>query len=186
MENLNKIIVFSIILSLLIIIPTGFAAESSVDFADDNLANGNILSDNSIDEDSFSLSLSNEDNLNAVENNDLINDDEPANGNINEYYFDSNALDDNGNGSIDNPYKTLNDERILSNSILHFASGVYNYTPNGYYYHDNITFYGQDSANTIIYNPFIDSVSSLNKTHVKSEINIFYDWIRIILNYIRW
>ena len=65
-------------------------------------------------------------------------------------YFDSNALDDNGNGSIDNPYKTFSDDRIMENSILHFASGTYNYAPDKYYQKWNIDIYGQGSSNTTI------------------------------------
>ena len=40
-------------------------------------------------------------------------------------YFNSSALDDNGNGSKENPYKTLNTYRIDDNSNIHLADGEY-------------------------------------------------------------
>ena len=99
--------------------------------------------DDSIDDD---LIIDYADNdLNAGEGED-IPEEEPKT----EIYFDSNALDDNGNGSIDSPYKTFSDDRIVENSILHFASGTYNYTPVNSNEHWNIAIYGEDSSNTII------------------------------------
>lgn len=138
-KKFNKIIVFSIVLSLLIIIPASFAAEDYAGLADDN-----FMIDDSLDNDFISDNSYN--NFNAIEGNDVISDEEPKN----EIYFDSNALDDNGNGSVENPYKTFSDDRILENSILHFASGTYNYTSNYSYNNWNLAIFGQDSSNTII------------------------------------
>ena len=136
-KKLNAIIILSIILSLLVIIPASFAADDNVTSIDDNL-----MIEDSIDDD---LIIYNEDNvLDAGEGED-IPEEEPKM----DIYFNSNASDDNGNGSIDNPYKTLSDDRIMDNSILHFASGTYNYTPD-YPYMGNIAIYGQNSSNTVI------------------------------------
>ena len=63
-------------------------------------------------------------------------------------YFDANASDDQGDGSIQNPYKHLKDGRILDNTVIHLACGEYNYSQLNS--HSNISFYGEDSANTII------------------------------------
>ena len=148
-KNLNKIIIFSIVLSLLIVIPTGFAAEDSVSLAHDNLMANNVLDDCLMVDDSLSddsISENSNNNLNAMESKDMVCEGEPKN----EIYFDSNALDDEGDGSIDNPYKTFSDNRISQNSILHFRSGIYNYTPRSSGNNINITIYGQDSSNTII------------------------------------
>ena len=38
-------------------------------------------------------------------------------------YFDSNASDDNGNGTIDNPYKNMGNGRITDNSVVHLKNG---------------------------------------------------------------
>ena len=174
-KNLNKIIILSIVLSLLLIIPTSFAAENSVGLVDDN-----VLTDNLIDDDILldNLDYNSFENLNAIENNNLLSEEE-SNENSNEYYFDSNAQEDNGNGSIDNPYKTLNDDRIKPNSILHFASGVYNYTPIHSYNNLNITIYGQDSSNTIINCPMDNH--TFNVARVFNIENITFNNLQIIL-----
>lgn len=101
----------------MVIIPASFAADDTVTSIDDNL-----MIDDSLDDD---LIIDNEDNgLNVGEG-----EDDPEEEPKMEIYFNSNALDDNGNGSIDNPYKIFSGDRIMENSILHFASGIYNYTP---------------------------------------------------------
>ena len=154
-KKFNRIIILSIILSLLVIIPASFAAEDNVASID-----GNIMIDDSIDD--VLISDSADSDLIAGEGED-IPEEEPKM----DIYFNSNALDDNGNGSIDNPYKTFSDDRIMVNSILHFASGIYNYTP---MYSDfyNISIYGQDSSNTII-----NGISENNKFYLKLNNLIF-------------
>lgn len=65
-----------------------------------------------------------------------------------DYYFDANLPNDDGNGSIDNPYKELTSNRIEDDSVIHLADGEYNL-----YYSKtvrNVTFIGQNSENTII------------------------------------
>ena len=116
-KKLNAIIILSIILSLLVIIPASFAAEDNVASIDDN-----IMIDDSMDD--VLISDSADSDLIAGEGED-IPEEEPKM----EIYFNSNAQDDNGNGSIDNPYKIFSGDKIMENSILHFASGIYNYTP---------------------------------------------------------
>ncbi|MBO7444027.1 MAG: hypothetical protein J6T69_04320, partial [Methanobrevibacter sp.] len=169
-KKLNKIIILSIILSLLVIIPASFAAEDNVASIDDN-----IMIDDSIDDVLISDSESND--LNAGEGED-IPEEEPKM----EIYFNSNAPDDNGNGSIDNPYKTFSNDRIRENSILHFASGIYNYTPSSTNVF-NIDIYGQDPSNTIIngiddyhrfnfYETFnIENISFVNIQFISFESN---------------
>ena len=153
-KKFNRIIILSIILSLLVIIPASFAAEDNVASID-----GNIMIDDSIDD--VLISDSADSDLIAGEGED-IPEEEPKM----DIYFNSNALDDNGNGSIDNPYKTFSDDRIMVNSILHFASGIYNYTP---MYSDfyNISIYGQDSSNTII-----NGISENNKFYFYETFNL--------------
>ena len=162
-KRYNKIFILAIILSILIIIPTSFAAE-----------NGVVLVDNSLDND---YSINN--NFASFEN-EIISEDESSGSNApSEYYFDSNALDDNGNGSLDSPYKTVSDDRIKSNSILHFARGIYNYTPMNSNQKANITLLGQNSSNTVINNP-IDN-HTLNVTGIFNIKDITFNNLQIIL-----
>ena len=97
-KKFNTIIILSIILSLLVIIPASFAAEDNAVSLDDNL-----MIDDSIDD--VLISDSADSDLIAGEGED-IPEEEPKM----DIYFNSNALDDNGNGSIDNP-----------NGKVHFA-----------------------------------------------------------------
>ena len=179
-KNFNKIIILSIVLSLLIVIPASFAAENSVELVDDNSLSDNlddiILSDNLMDDNCFSDGLANDNGLNAIENNNILSEDESNE--IYEYYFDSSVADD-GNGSIDNPYKTLNDDRIKPNSILHFASGIYNYTPIDSENIVNVTIYGQDSSNTIINNPLANYTFDVTK--IFNIENITFNNLQIVL-----
>ncbi|MBE6512060.1 MAG: hypothetical protein E7Z75_02760 [Methanobrevibacter olleyae] len=136
-KKYNSIIILSIILSLLLIIPASFAADDNVASIDDNL-----MIDDSIDD--VLISDSADSDLFAGEG-----EDDPEEEPKMDIYFDSTAWDDNGNGSIDNPYKTFSDDRIMDNSILHFASGIYNYTPYSTNLF-NVSIYGQNSSNTFI------------------------------------
>ena len=43
----------------------------------------------------------------------------------NDYYFDASAQNDDGDGSIDNPYKYLKANRIQSNANIFLANGEY-------------------------------------------------------------
>ena len=63
-------------------------------------------------------------------------------------YFDSNASDDLGDGSVDNPYKELKDGRILDNSRIHLKSGEYTITK--FNTHTNISIMGEDALNTVV------------------------------------
>ena len=110
-ENFKKIIILSIVLSLLFVIPISFAAEDNVDLADNNLM-ANDISNVNLDDDIVSDSLSEDNDLKAIENNNIVSGNEQT-GQNNEIYFSSDALNDDGNGSIDNPYKTLSDDRII-------------------------------------------------------------------------
>ena len=122
----------------MVIIPVSFAAEDNMASLGDDL-----MTYDSIDDD---LIVDYEDNdLDAGEGEDNLSEEEPKI----DIYFDSSASDDNGNGSIDNPYKIFSDDRIVENSILHFSSGTYNYT-SSYSYITNIEIYGQGLSNTII------------------------------------
>ena len=91
-----------------------------------------------------------------------------------EIYFDSNALDDKGDGSFENPYKTLRDGRIIDNCIIHFANGEYNLTSLNS--HKNISFNGNDTSKTIINGnggPFVVNTQFLLNNITINNLNIF-------------
>ena len=67
----------------------------------------------------------------------------------NNFYFDSNAPHDHGEGTVDNPYKELRDGRILDNSVIHLKNGEYDYSQLNT--HTNISFIGEDSLKTVIH-----------------------------------
>ena len=177
-ENLKKIIILSIVFSLLLIIPASFAAEDTLNLADNNLMANDFLED-SLDDDIISDSISDDNNLNSIENNDIVSGNGQIGESNNDIYFDSEALNDEGNGSLDNPYKTLSDDRIRPNSILHFASGIYNYTPVNSSNNFNITILGQNSSNTIINSPM--SNHTFNVTYNFNVGNISFNNLQIIL-----
>ena len=65
-----------------------------------------------------------------------------------DYYFNNNNTED-GNGSLENPYKNLNDSTLNDHSIIHLASGEYNFESDRSF--SEISFCG-DAANTTIIN----------------------------------
>ena len=67
----------------------------------------------------------------------------------NNFYFDSNAPHDHGEGTVDDPYKELRDGRILDNSVIHLKNGEYDYSQLNT--HTNISFIGEDSLKTVIH-----------------------------------
>ncbi|WP_067041893.1 C1 family peptidase [Methanobrevibacter sp. YE315] len=76
------------------------------------------------------------------------------------YYFNPNAENDNGDGSINNPYKYLTWDRIRDNSILHLKNGEYD-LGNRYSNIYNVTFLGQNCDRTIIKNARFTVQSSI-------------------------
>ena len=77
----------------------------------------------------------------------------------NDYYFDANLDNDNGNGSIDNPYKYLKADRIKANSNIYLAEGEYNLDNAKTI--QNVNIYGTNASSTIIrYNGIAFTVSS--------------------------
>ncbi len=83
-----------------------------------------------------------------------------------DYYFDANAIDDSGNGSITNPYKQLTSVRIKDNSNIHLASGEY--TLNTKKIIKNVTFIGSNASNTII--KFQGEGFEVSSTHVSEDV----------------
>lgn len=65
-----------------------------------------------------------------------------------DYYFDSSIENDTGNGSIDNPYKELKGDRVKEDSVIHLASGVYDYYP--FTSHKNLVVIGNSPEDTFI------------------------------------
>ena len=65
-----------------------------------------------------------------------------------DYYFDANAPDDSGNGSVSNPYKEFKSDRVVADSNLHLANG--GYTLDRSVSIRNVTIIGDNPSQTII------------------------------------
>ncbi len=106
----------------------------------------------------------------AVNNDTVIVADAP---NFNDYYFDASVENDTGDGSIDNPYKTLTASRIKDYSNIHLANGEYEL--DGVSYVDNVRIIGSGSENTIIsFSGFgfnLDGPLTLNNVTLVSSVN---------------
>ncbi|WP_405265861.1 C1 family peptidase [Methanobrevibacter sp.] len=63
-------------------------------------------------------------------------------------YFDSNATDDTGNGTIDHPYKNIGNGRITDNSVVHLKKGNYGFLQFSTY--KNISIIGEGASDTVI------------------------------------
>ena len=88
-----------------------------------------------------------------------------------DFYFDSSIENDDGNGSIYNPYKELTTNRIKSNSVIHLANGKYNL--NSQLTVNNVTIIGESAKDTIVNNVVFTISNSLtlhNVTFVGSSI----------------
>ena len=173
-KKFNKIFILAMIFTLLLLIPTSFASDIDSDLAiasnDLSVGNDNLLSveDNADlmvndDDSAIDSNLVSDDSAmgsNLIPNEDLSIDSEIvesdssiksnhlSDGNTLEYYFDSKVANDNGDGSFENPYKYLTEDRIMDNSIIHLSNGIYNFTPSKT--HTGVTICGQDSSSTII------------------------------------
>ena len=113
-KKFTGLLLFSILI-VLIMVPISFAQDDTL-----------LLNDSSSDDALISVS--------ANESNVLTS--------ANEYYFDASAEND-GNGSFENPFKYLNDNRLYDNSVIHLASGEYTLSPSKT--HSNVTIYGENS-----------------------------------------
>lgn len=107
------------------------------------------------------MGISDEDTLSSIDE-DILGED---------YYFDSSIENDNGNGSIYNPYKELTTNRIKSNSIIHLANG--HYKLNGGLTVNNVTIIGESATGTVVDNVVFTVSNSLtlrNVTFIGSSI----------------
>lgn len=127
LEKIKFIALTSILLLLLIVIPTSFAYDKETEIAGIN------------------------ETIIFAADEDILGDD---------CYFDASIENDNGDGSIYNPYKKLTPYRIETNSINHLDSGEYDFNSNANF--NNVTMIGASPADTIIRNAAIASSNSLN------------------------
>jgi len=138
--KVKSIVLISILILLVTIVPTSFAADNETVVATDDDVQDTVL--DSVDE------------VNLTE----------------EYYFDS-SQDDDGDGSIYSPYKEFNSYRIHSNSIIHLASGEYDFKSSSSI--NNVTIIGQNASNTIVNKAIFNVATSLtiyNVTFIDSSI----------------
>ena len=109
--------------------------------------------------------------INADNQNNTLSDmsDEVLTGN--DYYFDASVSDDYGDGSQYNPYKRLTSYRIFDDSVIHLATGEYDFDGSKTVY--NVTIIGENPQTTIIKNAkftVTDSLVLSNVTLISSNI----------------
>ena len=141
---------------------------------EDEMLPEQILAQSNVEEDLFSLMRTDEDDslednedlesihlnnidLEIIRNNDNINEENNENENGNNFNTESfiNRLEVAlGMNRQNNNQEEANDDNLVNNN-----------SQNQNYNEENILFY----------NPFIDSSSNINKSHIKTEINIFYE-----------
>ncbi|WP_292882876.1 C1 family peptidase [Methanobrevibacter sp. UBA188] len=99
--------------------------------------------------------------------------------NENSYYFDASCENDNGNGSLENPYKYLKSDRIRDNSNIYLNDGEYLLDKPANI--NNVSIYGSNSQNTsIIYSGVAFVVSknlnvenlTLSKLTIRNSANL--------------
>ncbi|WP_407454857.1 hypothetical protein [Methanobrevibacter sp.] len=123
MFKINRGLYFlSIILVLLIIIPSTFAHENVTGVMIDDGSSNPIQSIN--------------------EDVEIIKDSSK------DYYFNASAADDSGDGSKGNPYKYLTADRIKANANIYLANGEYNLDK--FKSIEQVNFIGSDANQTII------------------------------------
>lgn len=91
-----------------------------------------------------------------------------------DYYFDASVENDSGDGSQENPYKTLTSGRIKGDSIIHLANG--RYVLDRVSYVNNVTIIGSDPENTIITYPTVGF--QLKGTFTLNNVTLLYTGIK--------
>ena len=196
MNKVKLAMMFSIVLCLLIVIPAGFAADNHTALEMDDESDLAVVNDTTVTTSSDEsvlemtntstvesmqnqsvLEKTNESMAGASENSSVLEKSDKTNLSATDgdslgadYYFDSNAENDSGDGSPDKPYKNLNPSRMADNSNLHMADGVYDLggaskTLN------NVVIIGQSVENTIIKNAKF-TVSNSVKLYNITLINV--------------
>ena len=120
MKKIQFVAFIAILFCLLIVIPYSFAGDNQT---------------------VIGVCEQNQDNLSSNMPDDDFN--------VNEYYFDSSAVND-GDGTKEHPYNRLTSYRIYDNSVIHLASGEYNLANSKTV--NNVTIIGDHSLNTIVKN----------------------------------
>jgi predicted outer membrane repeat protein len=94
-----------------------------------------------------------------------------------DYYFDANVEDDTGDGSINNPYKELDTNRIPENAVAHLANGEYDLKHSRSY--SNLSIIGQNPEKTVI--RYTDAVGFTSKGSITLK-NVKLVDLRININ----
>ena len=118
----NAVLMALLALLLLIAIPTSFSADNSSEILCHDVTNSTQIVSMSLDENTLGAG---------------------------EIYFDASAEND-GDGSVDNPYKYLKADRIQGNCNLYLANGEYQYQRNNNNPIQQVNIIGSDVDKTII------------------------------------
>ncbi|WP_298501045.1 Ig-like domain repeat protein [uncultured Methanobrevibacter sp.] len=117
----NKFILLFSLMVLLMIIPASFALDDDA----------GLSCDESADVENSTISVSENDMLKGTA----------------DYYFDASAEND-GDGTLNSPYKYLKSKRIVNNSTIHLANGEYELDYDSVF--EYVNFIGSDVDKTVI------------------------------------
>ena len=141
---------------------------------DDEMLPEQILAQNNVEEDLFSLMRSDDEDSLENEDNEDINDIESFHiNNLDLQIIRNDDINEENNEDNDNNF---NAEALINR--LELALGQNNNNQNQNEINNDLIINNNQNyneENILFYNPFIDSASNINKTHIKSEVNIFYE-----------
>ena len=187
---MKKVIVLSLtLLILLVLMPSCFAINSEahafeLDNTDDAVAltiqNDNALTSTSQNDNTLTSTNHYTGKLTSTDSNENNVLNSRDNGNVSssnsenilkgssDYYVNA-SLSEDGDGSINSPYNSLNSSRIKNNSNYHISNGEYYLNPrytSSSLKLDNVSFIGQTAEGTILY--FNSSIITLNSASFKN------------------
>ena len=177
---MKKVIVLSLtLLILLVLMPSSFAINSEdhaleLDNANDAVAltnpDGNLLYSTNPHNDTLTSTDSNENDVLNSNTNGYVASSNSENilRDSSDYYVNASLIED-GDGSINSPYNSLNSSRIKNDSTYHISNGEYYLNPRytiSSLKLDNVSFIGQSAEGTILY--FNSSIRTLNCASFKN------------------
>lgn len=160
---MKKVLVLSLtLLILLVLMPSSFALNSEAQGLNlDNSEDAITFSEN---EDIISVTCQNEESVsNSIDSENISSrNTDNSLGSSHDYYVNA-SLSEDGNGSINSPYNSLDSSKIQDDSNYHIANGEYYLNPHYTSYPltlDTVSFIGENAEETILY--FNSSIKTVN------------------------
>lgn len=178
---MKKILVLSrTLLILLVLMPSSFALNSEAQVLDsgnndDAVTNEGIISITYPIEEDIALKDSNAESADSNEepilnscNHDNVSSSNTDNSLGDDYYVNA-SLSNDGDGSINSPFNSLNSSKIQDNSHYHIANGEYYFNldhAGSTLIINNVSFTGENAENTILY--FNSSIKTYDSVTFKN------------------